>query len=54
VLLRHQDVGHEGAHDGPRQLLAGLDRDDPANRAPADGGEAFTDPGLGQAHQFPR
>jgi len=43
VLLRDQDVGHEGAQDGAGQLLAGIDRDDPAHRTPASGGEPISD-----------
>lgn len=34
VRLGHEDVGHEGAHDGGRQLLPGVDRDDPAQLTP--------------------
>ena len=52
-LMRHQDVGHEGAHDGSCQLPAGVDRDNPAPRAAARGGEPLPGPGLWQGHQDP-
>ena len=52
VLVRDQDVGHEGTHDGAGYLPAGIDGDDPAHFPPASGGESVTDPGLGKAYEM--
>ena len=54
VLLGDQDVGHEGPHDGARQLLPGIDRDDPAQLTPASGGEPIPDLRLRKAHEAAR
>jgi hypothetical protein len=50
-LLGQQDVGHEGAPDGARQLPAGIDRHDPAHPpAPGSGREPISGSRLGKAH----
>jgi hypothetical protein len=53
VLPGDQDVGHEGAHDGDRQLPAGIDRDDPARLTPARGREPIPDSRLRKARELP-
>ena len=53
VLLGNQNVGHEGAHDGARELLARIDRDDPAQLTPTGGGEPISGLRLRKAYQVP-
>ena len=53
VLVRDQHVGHEGAHDGAGQLLAGIDRDDPAQFTPASGSEPIPGLRLREANEAP-
>jgi hypothetical protein len=45
IRLGYQDVGHEATHDGAGQLLAGIDRDDPAQLPSASLGKSFADAG---------
>lgn len=54
VIQGHENVRHEGAHDGARQLFPRIDRDDPAQLAPAGGGEPVADSRLRKARELPR
>src|ERR1700728_1130386 len=52
VLVRDQDVGHEGTHDGAGYLPAEIDGDDPADFTPASGGGSVPHPVLGKAYEM--
>jgi hypothetical protein len=52
LVLGHEDIGHEGAHDGARELLPRFHRDNPAHRPPASDGERLPGLRLGKAGQL--
>lgn len=54
VILGHEDVGHEGAHNAARQLIHWANRDDLTQLAPASGREPFSDLRLWESHQLAR
>jgi hypothetical protein len=49
-----EHVGQVSAQDRAGELTAGVERDDPSGRPPADTGEVVTDHGLGQVEQVSR